>query len=220
MNKRPELKSFVKFGGAEYYNGVVVEFIHGRHAYLTIYHDDVEVEKVDLHVIPTEDGMHEMMINKGFTLKTDEEIAAIKAEKQKLRDIEEDGRKKREERRQQRTAEYLKKKLEKEGKTEPVEATAAKPISDVNDVIEDDEYGDGLTAEQRAMAERQRKMSIWLNKLAKDKEAEDAKTAKAPKEEPATAPKTEEEAGSGEGGSGESAATVEATVSATGEVMQ
>ena len=37
LNKMPELKSFLKEGGAESYRSVEVKFVHGRKAIMTIY---------------------------------------------------------------------------------------------------------------------------------------------------------------------------------------
>jgi hypothetical protein len=51
-------------------------------AVLSIYHDGVEYEKVELQEIGTEEGMHQMMLDKGFVLKSDEEVASIKAKGQ------------------------------------------------------------------------------------------------------------------------------------------
>lgn len=65
-----------------------VAFSHGRKALLTIYHDGVEQEKVELQQIVTEEEMYQMMLSKGFLLKSDEEVAAIKTRQQKSKDEE------------------------------------------------------------------------------------------------------------------------------------
>ena len=187
MNKRPELKSFVTFGGAESYEGVEVEFIHGRHAYLTIYHDGQKVEKVDLHAIPTETEMHEMMIEKGFTLKSEDEVEKIRREKQPLRLKDEMRRKQREEMRQK----YINNKNWQTQPKDEREAGVNHPSDRIHagDGDGDDEdpdlYGDGLTAEQLADMEREMKRKKWKQvlqereRMEKQKEKEAAATSAA-----------------------------------------
>jgi hypothetical protein len=71
------LKQFIKYGGAEAFQNVEVEFNRGRKAILTIHHDGDEHEQVDLQSIKTQDEMHQMMLDKGFVLKSDEELEEI-----------------------------------------------------------------------------------------------------------------------------------------------
>jgi acyl-CoA reductase-like NAD-dependent aldehyde dehydrogenase len=90
LNKLPQLKSFLKDGEAESYVGVTVEYIHGRRAVLTIYEDEEEVEKITLSDYATKEEMHALFVEKGFTLKTPEEIEKVKesirlAEEEKAR---------------------------------------------------------------------------------------------------------------------------------------
>lgn len=80
LNKRPELKKFVKFGGADCFENVQVEFQHGQKAVLTIYHNGQEMEQVELQSMPTAKEMHDMMLAKGFRLKAPEEVARIQSE--------------------------------------------------------------------------------------------------------------------------------------------
>ena len=70
MNKLPELKSFLKDGEAERYEGVSVKYVHGRTAVMTVYVDGVEKERVPLHTIKNKQAMHSLMVEKGFVLKT------------------------------------------------------------------------------------------------------------------------------------------------------
>jgi hypothetical protein len=73
LNKLPELKSFLKDGEAESYIGVTVKYVHGRTAVMTIYDDQKnEVERVDLHVIRNKERLHEIMKEKGFVRKSDQ----------------------------------------------------------------------------------------------------------------------------------------------------
>lgn len=102
MNKRPELKRFVKFGGAECFENVVVEFQQGKKAILTIFHDGQETEQIELQSMSTAEEMHEMMLEKGFKLKSPEEVARIQKEGHTAFEKEMEGRRKREERARER----------------------------------------------------------------------------------------------------------------------
>lgn len=64
----------MKDGEAEWYRGVTLKFVHGKTAILTIKEDGVFKEEVVLHKISTKAAMHQMMLEKGFVKKTDEEI--------------------------------------------------------------------------------------------------------------------------------------------------
>lgn len=66
LNKLPQLKSFLKDGEAESYQGVSVEYIHGRKAVLTIYNkNDEELEKITLSDYKTKEEMHALFQEKG-----------------------------------------------------------------------------------------------------------------------------------------------------------
>jgi hypothetical protein len=78
----PELKEFLKGGDAESYEGVTIEYIPGRTATLTVFHDQEKVEKVQLSSLKTQQDMHDMMKEKGFTLMSPEEISKLKAERE------------------------------------------------------------------------------------------------------------------------------------------
>lgn len=71
------MKKFIKFGGAESYQNVDIEFISGKKATLTIFHDGTEKEVVELQGLETEEEMHQLMLQKGFVLKEEEELKAI-----------------------------------------------------------------------------------------------------------------------------------------------
>jgi hypothetical protein len=73
------LKKFVKFGGAESFQNVEVEFVKGKKAVLTIFHDGVEKEEVTLQTMKTEEEMHQLMLDKGFVLKQEEELEELQA---------------------------------------------------------------------------------------------------------------------------------------------
>ncbi|KAL9185672.1 hypothetical protein ACHAXT_003449 [Thalassiosira profunda] len=96
----PILKSFLKDGEAESYRNVEVTFVPGKRAVMTLFEgrsaeareDWVELEKIILSDYKTKEEMHELMVEKGFTLKSEEEIAALKLQKQKEA-VEEEERK-------------------------------------------------------------------------------------------------------------------------------
>jgi len=104
----PILKSFLKDGEAESYQNVQVKFVPGRKAIMTIYEsgdgdDDeeeswVEKEQVVLSDYKTKDEMHALMVEKGFQLKSPEEVEAIQ---QQYKDEAEAERTKAEERREE-----------------------------------------------------------------------------------------------------------------------
>ena len=75
------MKKFLKLGHAESYQNVEIEYIHGRKATLTIYHDDEKVETVVLSDLKNHEEMHALFVEKGFQLKPENEIEAIKAER-------------------------------------------------------------------------------------------------------------------------------------------
>jgi len=104
----PILKSFLKDGEAESYQNVQVKFVPGRKAIMTIYEsgdDDedeeeswVENEQIVLSDYKTKDEMHALMVEKGFQLKSPEEVEAIQ---QQYKDEAEVERTKAEERREE-----------------------------------------------------------------------------------------------------------------------
>ena len=82
LNKLRELKQFLKGGEAETFQNVEIKYIHGRKAVLTIFHDGEEHEKIELSGLHTRQEMHAMFLEKGFVKKSDEEIEAIRKQRQ------------------------------------------------------------------------------------------------------------------------------------------
>ena len=80
MNRLPELKDFIKYGGAESYENVQIEYSRGRKAVLTIFHDGEVHEQVELQTISTQKEMHQMMLDKGFVRKSEGEVERIRLE--------------------------------------------------------------------------------------------------------------------------------------------
>jgi len=73
------VKKFVKGGadiGAIGYEGVEVEYVRGAPPVLTIFHDLVEAEKVDLSTYKF-DELHKMMVEKGFVKKPEAEKSGV-----------------------------------------------------------------------------------------------------------------------------------------------
>ncbi|KAG7347932.1 Sep15/SelM redox domain containing protein [Nitzschia inconspicua] len=98
----PELKRFVKYGGADSFENVEVEFQKGKKAILIIYHDGDEREQVELQAIPTYQEMRDMMLEKGFQLKAPEEVARITQEGDAAFEEDMEGRRKRQEQSRER----------------------------------------------------------------------------------------------------------------------
>ena len=94
MKRFPHLKEFVKYGGAELFENVEVEFRAGSNAVLTIFHDGTEYEKVELTSLKTKDEMHRLMLDKGFVLKPSNEVEIIQQKYKKQKDEEERERNK------------------------------------------------------------------------------------------------------------------------------
>lgn len=63
------MKSFLKGGEAEEYEGITIEWIRGRRAVLTIYEDDVQKEEIQLFALKTKEELHAMFQEKGFRRK-------------------------------------------------------------------------------------------------------------------------------------------------------
>jgi hypothetical protein len=66
---------------AEYYVGLEVEFRHGMDAVLTVFENGAERERVVLSDLPSKEEMHELLIEKGFERKSEEEVSRIMAER-------------------------------------------------------------------------------------------------------------------------------------------
>jgi len=69
----PELKKFLKEGEAEQYENVEVNYVQGRKAVLTIFEDEEVVESITLSEYSNREEMHNLMAEKGFTKKVEEE---------------------------------------------------------------------------------------------------------------------------------------------------
>ena len=76
MNRFPQLKSFLKDGEAEQYQGISIRYVAGREAILTIYNDGVEQEKVHLHTLTDKASMHRLFQDKGFVKKEGSDTAS------------------------------------------------------------------------------------------------------------------------------------------------
>jgi len=82
LNSHPHVKKFLKEFEYEDYQNVEVEYDPGKPAILTISDDDGNaIEEVNLFEIETNEQIHKMMIDKGFTLKPASEIAEIKVKR-------------------------------------------------------------------------------------------------------------------------------------------
>ena len=66
LKRFPQLKEFVKYGGAEIFENLEIEFRAGSNAVLTVYHDGNEDETVELTNHKTKDGFHKLLLDKGF----------------------------------------------------------------------------------------------------------------------------------------------------------
>jgi hypothetical protein len=85
LNHYPELKDFLQQGDAESYRGVSIRYVAGRTAIMTIYRNAIEQEEIVLHTLKTKKDMHEMMTQKGFVLKSPEELNVHVRQEQLLR---------------------------------------------------------------------------------------------------------------------------------------
>ena len=70
---------------------MVVEFVAGKPAVLSIYSDDVLTEEIDLHPFASKDELHYLLLTKGFTRMSPEEIAEMR-ERKEIEKIEEHNR--------------------------------------------------------------------------------------------------------------------------------
>ena len=73
MNRQPQLRNFIKNGGAISFQNVEINWVKGKRSILTIFHDGIEQEQIELNNIPSEKEMQQLMFNKGFVLKSQEE---------------------------------------------------------------------------------------------------------------------------------------------------
>jgi hypothetical protein len=158
LNKRPELKKFVKFGGADCFENVHVEFQHGQKAVLTIYHNDEEKEQVELQSIQTAQEIHEMMLGKGFRLKAPAEVDRILAEGEAGFQKELEEKRKREEKARQKM-ENLKTRSKGEGlNTESMAATTREALERMK------KSGREITPESARKLEQQHNQRLKLER--------------------------------------------------------
>lgn len=110
LGKYPEIKDFLRDGEATFYKDVVVRYVKGQNPVLVINRHGAHRETVDLTKHPTKEQLHQLMVDKGFKKKTQEEIDELvrltklwnEAELHVEKEMEQERKKKREERHKQR----------------------------------------------------------------------------------------------------------------------
>lgn len=88
----------------------------GKRATLTIYHDGEEHEKVDLQGIETEAEMNQMMIDKNFRWKPQDQVEQIRKIGKETKEREESERNERMEEAKRKMEAYMKKREEEKAK--------------------------------------------------------------------------------------------------------
>ena len=106
------MKSFVRYGGAECFENVEVQYQTGQRATLTIFHDGEEFEKVDLESIESEAEMIQMMVDKNFHWKSPELVQMIRQIGREEKQKEEEERNERIEEAKRKMEAFRQKKLE------------------------------------------------------------------------------------------------------------
>jgi hypothetical protein len=82
MKRFRDLKRFLMGGEAESYQNVEIHYVKGMHkTLLRIYYDNAEVDQVELSALATMEEMHQVFVEKGFVLKSPEEVTRIRKEK-------------------------------------------------------------------------------------------------------------------------------------------
>jgi hypothetical protein len=71
----------LKDGEAEWYQGVEVQYVSGKSAVLSIFHDGEFQQDIKLTPLTSKELMHSLMEGYGFVKKSDEEIAKMKEAK-------------------------------------------------------------------------------------------------------------------------------------------
>lgn len=115
---------------AEEYRGVSVEYVSGRKAVLTIFHDDEFQEEVLLSDYKTKEEMHALMVEKGFEKMSEEEIAAMREGK---KEIEAEEQRQLEERNRERS-ERIKARQNKYKQTDEVKKTEGEEKNEERDL--------------------------------------------------------------------------------------
>ena len=113
----------MRYGGAISFQNVDIQYETGKRATLTIYHDGEVHETVDLQDIETEAEMIQMMIDKQFQWKPQDQVAMIREIGAKAKAREDDERNDRMEEMKQRLEAYRKKKAEDKHAREQAEKT-------------------------------------------------------------------------------------------------
>lgn len=76
-SKLPDLRTFLKNGYAEGYEGVTIKYISGRATVLIVFEDDIEVDRVPLKGFHTHEELHTAMQQAGFVQKDPNERERI-----------------------------------------------------------------------------------------------------------------------------------------------
>ena len=71
LNKFTELKKFLKGGEAQQYENLLITYVKGKRAVLTIYNDHEVVEKIKLTEYNDREVLHNLMAEKGFVKKAE-----------------------------------------------------------------------------------------------------------------------------------------------------
>jgi hypothetical protein len=85
-SKLPVLKSFLKNGDAECYEGITVRYVPGRSAVLTVYGEQEglleqqEERRYSLEQYRSLDDLHKLMTEAGFALKSEDDCQRVHAE--------------------------------------------------------------------------------------------------------------------------------------------
>eukprot|EP00934_Nitzschia_sp_Nitz4_P005867 Nitzschia sp. Nitz4//scaffold27_size158506//39978//40595//NITZ4_002590-RA/size158506-snap-gene-0.198-mRNA-1//1//CDS//3329545458//5857//frame0 len=87
LNKHKVLKSFLKDGEAEEYEGISIVWKAGKKATLTIYRDGAEQETVQLYDLKTKEEMHSMFQAKGFHKKDPSVLLQDKRQREAEREL-------------------------------------------------------------------------------------------------------------------------------------
>lgn len=136
---------------------------------------------MDLQAFPTEAEMHGMMLEKGFILKSDEEVARIKRTRHEERETENAAREKRKEMEHKRMLERLKKydggekTVGDDDKKKDSEEAVTKGVKKLPDLDFDiDSMDDSLSVEEKAARVRELKRQKWNKELERRRKEEEA----------------------------------------------
>lgn len=82
------MKTFLRNGHAEEYQGIKITWIPGREAVLTIFHDGKEVEKVELFKTKTIEELHALVQSKGFKKKSEIQVIQEQRREEELKRLD------------------------------------------------------------------------------------------------------------------------------------